>query len=77
MLGVQKQIADYLHDELAFISHLPVTLKWNQFLFVHAGVEKRKDYKKSSLSSLLEMKYFYHQGHLLDEVVVVGTFTNI
>ena len=55
MLGVQKQIADYLHDELAFISHLPVTLKWNQFLFVHAGVEKRKDYKKSSLSSLLEI----------------------
>ena len=72
MLGVQKQIADYLHQELAFISHLPVTLKFNSFLFVHAGIEKRKDYKKSSLSSLLEMKYFYHQGHLLDEVVVVG-----
>lgn len=72
MLGIQKQIADYLHDEIAFISHLPVTLKLNQFLFVHAGIEKRKDYKNSSLSSLLEMKYFYHQGHLLDDMVIVG-----
>ena len=72
MLGVQKRIENVLHNELAFISHLPVTLKWNQFLFVHAGIEKRKDYKNSSLSSLLEMKYFYEQGHLLDETVIVG-----
>ncbi|MEG0592486.1 MAG: metallophosphoesterase [Coprobacillus sp.] len=72
MLGIQKQIADSLKDELDYISHLPVTLKFNQFLFVHAGVEKRKDYKNSSLSSLLEMQHFYDQGHILDETVVVG-----
>lgn len=72
ILGVQKQIANYLKDELSFISHLPVTLKFNQFLFVHAGVEKRKDYKKSSLSSLLEMQSFYTKGHILEEIVVVG-----
>lgn len=72
MLGVQKQIAEYLKKELDFISHLPVTLKFNQFLFVHAGIEKRKDYENSSLSSLLEMQHFYDQGHLLNEIVVVG-----
>lgn len=72
MLGVQKKIAEYLKDELVFISHLPVTLKINQFLFVHAGIEKRKDYQKSSLSSLLEMQHFYDQGHVLDEMVIVG-----
>lgn len=72
MLGVQKRIAEYLKDELSYISHLPVTLKINQFLFVHAGIEKRKDYQKSSLSSMLEMQYFYEQGHLLNEIVVVG-----
>lgn len=71
-LGVQKQIANYLKNELNYISHLPVTLKINQFLFVHAGIEKRKDYQNSSLSSMLEMQHFYDQGHLLDEIVVVG-----
>lgn len=71
-LGVQKKIAEYLKNELAFISHLPVTLKINEFLFVHAGIEKRKDYQNSSLSSLLEMQHFYDQGHILDEMVIVG-----
>lgn len=71
-LGVQKKIADYLKDEIKYVSHLPVTLKFNQFLFVHAGIEKRKDYQNSSLSSLLEMQHFYDQGHLLEETVIVG-----
>lgn len=72
ILGVQKKIYEYLKDEVDFISHLPVTLKINQFIFVHAGLEKRKDYQKSSLSSLLEMQHFYDQGHLLNETVIVG-----
>lgn len=41
-LGVQKKIANYLKDEIKYVSHLPVTLKFNQFLFVHAGIEKEK-----------------------------------
>lgn len=72
MLGTQKRIYEYLKDEIDFVSHLPVTVKINQFLFVHAGIERRKDYQKSSLSSLLEMQRFYEKGHLLDETVVVG-----
>lgn len=71
-LGVQKKIAEYLKSELNYVSHLPVTLKFNHFLFVHAGVDMIKNYEKSSLSSLLEMQQFYNQGHLLDEIVVVG-----
>lgn len=72
VLGIQKAIAGSLHNELKFLSQLPVTLKINDFLCVHAGIEKRKDYQNSSLSSLLEMKYFYNQGHLLNEIVIVG-----
>ena len=72
MLGVQKKIADVLHNELKYISHLPVTLKFNDFLFVHAGLEPRKDYKHCGLSSMLEMQRFLELGHLLDETVVVG-----
>lgn len=72
VLGVQKRIYEYLKEEIDFVSHLPVTLKINQFLFVHAGIERRKDYEKSSLSSLLEMQHFLDKGHILDEMVVVG-----
>lgn len=72
MLGVQKKIYEALKSEIDYVSHLPVTLMLNDFLFVHAGVERRKDYRQSALSSLLEMKYFYYQGHVLDQMVIVG-----
>ncbi len=72
LLGNQKQIYTYLKDEITYINQLPASLKFNQFLFVHAGIEKRLDYQNSSLSSLLEMQNFYHKGHILDEIVIVG-----
>ncbi len=71
-LGIQKSIQESLKNELNYIRQRPTTLKLNQFLFVHAGIELRKDYKNSSLSSLLEMQRFYELGHLLDEIVIVG-----
>ena len=72
ILGAQKKIREELKDELQYLSTLPVSLKFNEFLFVHAGIERRKDYENSSLSSLLEMQQFYRHGHVLDEIVVVG-----
>lgn len=69
---IQKTIANELKEELKYLSDLPVSLKINEFLFVHAGIEKRKDYESCGLSSLLEMQRFLDDGHLLDEMVIVG-----
>lgn len=72
LLGVQKQIAHYLRNELKYISILPTTLKFNDFLFVHAGIEPREDYEHCGLSSMLEMQHFLEIGHMLKETVIVG-----
>lgn len=72
ILGVQKQIANYLKKELKYISTLSTTLKFNDFLFVHAGVEPRENYEQCGLSSMLEMQHFLEIGHMLKETVVVG-----
>lgn len=71
-LGMQKIMAEKLHQELKFIMHLPTTLLFNNYLFVHAGIEPRNNYKECGLSSYLEMKDFYHMGHLLTQTVIVG-----
>lgn len=71
-LGVQKIIANELKEELTYISKLPTTLKFNDFLFVHAGLEPRRDYENCGLSSMLEMQRFLELGHMLDEMVIVG-----
>ena len=71
-LGMQKIMAEKLKQELEFMSHLPTTLLLNDYLFVHAGVEPRENYKECGLSSYLELQHFYELGHSLKYTVVVG-----
>lgn len=71
-LGVQKVIEEKMHEELKFMMHLPVTLKFNDFIFVHAGLESRDNYKECGLSSYLEMQRFLELGHPYKETVIVG-----
>lgn len=73
MLGMQKEMARRIHDELYFMDHLPVTLNVNDsLLFVHAGLESRDNYKQCGLSSYLEMQRFLEIGHPYKQMVVVG-----
>lgn len=71
-LGVQKGMAHRLHDELRFIEDLPITLKFNDFIFVHAGLEDQDDYRHGRLSSYLEMQRFLERGHHYRQTVIVG-----
>lgn len=68
----QKQINDYLMPYLNFIRTLPTTLETRDFLFVHAGIEKKHDWKNGKTSSFIEMRSFQRDGHLLDKYVIVG-----
>lgn len=69
---IQQQVRDYLRPYIDFIKTLPTTIETDQFLFVHAGIEKRTDWKKGKRSSFIEMRDFQKNGHLLDQYVVVG-----
>lgn len=69
---LQNILKDYLKPCFKYFKTLPTSLKLNNFIFVHAGIEKRQDWRNSSLSSLIEMRTFLQDGHCLDEYVVVG-----
>lgn len=69
---IQKQVNAYLQPYFSYFKTLPTTLQLNDFIFVHAGIENRIDWKNSKLSSLIEMQTFYQSGHCLNEYVVVG-----
>ena len=71
-LGIQRVIEHKLHQDLQFIIHLPTTLKLNDFIFVHAGLEDHKSYKEGRFSSYLEMQGFYNKGHHYKETVITG-----
>lgn len=71
-LMIQRQVHEYLKSSLDFIRSLPTTIETDQFLFVHAGIEKRPDWKNGLRSSFIEMRNFQQAGHVLDRYVVVG-----
>lgn len=69
---IQAKVKEYLQPYFEYFNTLPTTLHLNNFIFVHAGIENRKDWKNSKLTSLIEMKTFFQDGHWLDDYVVVG-----
>lgn len=69
---IQAKVKEYLQPYFDYFNTLPTTLHLNNFIFVHAGIENRKDWKNSKLSSLIEMKTFFQDGHCLNDYVVVG-----
>ena len=69
---IQQKVRNELQSYLNFLKKLPTSLKTQDFLFVHAGIEKRLDWYNSSRRSFIEMRTFQKEGHLLDQYVVVG-----
>lgn len=69
---IQQLVRQSLKPYIDYLQTLPTTLETQDFLFVHAGIEKRTDWHNSSRSSFIEMRTFQKEGHLLDKYVIVG-----
>lgn len=69
---LQEKVKKYLIPNFDYLRSLPTTLQLNNFIFVHAGLENRLDWQNSRLSSLIETKTFFQDGHCLNEYVIVG-----
>lgn len=70
-LDVQAKIRHYLTKEIEILQSLDTAVVFDQFIFVHAGIENREDWENSSLSSMLEQQYFMNNGHCVDGKYVV------
>ncbi|MFD3157230.1 metallophosphoesterase [Haloimpatiens sp. FM7330] len=69
---VQNKIKNNFKNEIKFLEELPIALEFDNFIFVHAGIEKKTDWKQSSLQSLLAFRSFLNEGHKSNKYVVVG-----
>lgn len=55
---LQKIVRDSLKNELTYLQSLPTSLETNDFLCIHAGIEKKKDWQDAPLSSFIEKRDF-------------------
>lgn len=68
----QEILHDYFKKEITFLENLPLMIETNDFIFVHAGIDKIRDYHLSYYKTIYMKRYFYFQGHLADKIVVCG-----
>lgn len=69
---LQQKLKTYYQKEILFLSDLPYMIESKDLLFVHAGIEKRKDYQNSFYRNVIMKKYFYDEGHLANKMVICG-----
>ncbi|MGM9899663.1 MAG: metallophosphoesterase [Bacilli bacterium] len=69
---LQKELRKYFDKEISFLLDLPLMIESEDHIFVHAGLDKIRDYQKSYYRTVFMKRYFYYQGHLADKVVVCG-----
>ncbi len=69
---LQQDMGEYFKDELSFLKNLPLMIESDDFIFVHAGVDKIRNYRSSYYRTVFMKRYFYYQGHLADKIVICG-----
>lgn len=69
---LQLIVRNELEDELKYLKTLPTSLETKDFLFIHAGINKKINWQDDILSTFIEKRDFQINGHCLDKYVVVG-----
>lgn len=69
---LQDNLKEYFKEEISFLENLPLMLESDDFIFVHAGIDKIRDYRKSYYRTVFMKRYFYYQGHIADKIVICG-----
>lgn len=70
----KKRVVESFYGELKFIEELPLAIETGKHIFVHAGIENRKDWKNSDETFIMCEDWFLNKEHCNDKYVVVGHY---
>lgn len=62
----------YFQEEIEWIESLPVAYETEDFIVIHAGIEKKGNWRETTEDVALYTKEFYNQEHLEEKIVIVG-----
>lgn len=69
---LQSFYQTHFNDELDWLANLPEAFETEDYIFIHAGIEDRTDWKETSYAHALSAPVFYEQGHQATKTVIVG-----
>lgn len=71
---LQTRLKEVYHKEIEWLRQLELMIETDDFIFVHAGIERRMDYQQSDRKTLLSLDHFYDKGHIAPKIVVCGHY---
>lgn len=71
---VKHIIMEYYSNEIKWINNLPTAIETDNYIFVHAGLEDIKDWKKTNRYTAITMQTFLRKSHQANKFVIVGHY---
>ncbi|HDR3886729.1 TPA: metallophosphoesterase [Bacillus cereus] len=69
---VKNILMSHFSKEIKWLTGLPTAIETEEYIFVHAGLEDREDWKQTDRKNAIAMPGFFNKSHRADKYVIVG-----
>lgn len=69
---VKNILMSHFSKEIKWLTELPTAIETEEYIFVHAGLEDREDWKETERKNAIAMPAFFNKSHRADKYVIVG-----
>jgi len=69
---VKNILMGHFSKEIKWLTELPTVIETEDYIFVHAGLEDREDWKETERKNAIAMPEFFNKSHRAHKYVVVG-----
>lgn len=69
---LKTKLMSHFSKEIKWLTELPTAIETEDYIFVHAGLEDREDWKETERKNAIAMPEFFNKSHRAHKYVVVG-----
>ncbi|UNP83557.1 metallophosphoesterase [Bacillus mycoides] len=69
---VKKILMSHFLKEIKWLTELPTAIETDDYIFVHAGLEDRENWRQTDRKNAIAIPEFFNKSHSADKYVIVG-----
>ncbi|MCW1238730.1 metallophosphoesterase [Bacillus pretiosus] len=69
---VKNILMGHFSKEIQWLTELPTAIETEDYIFVHAGLDDKEDWKETERKNAIAMPEFFNKSHRANKYVVVG-----
>ncbi|MGR3764501.1 metallophosphoesterase [Rossellomorea sp. NS-SX7] len=69
---IKEHLTHHFSEEMKWLTELPTAIETGDYIFVHAGLAEKEDWKDTDRITAITLRAFLNQSHAADKYVIVG-----